>query len=58
MNETIDLTKREIENEIHLRKKGKRGEWNISTGTLVKLYFMKTMNLPYGISRSVKSGED
>lgn len=52
MTENIVLTKREVEAEIHLRKVGKIGEWDISLDKLLKIWMGYKINYPLGLKRT------
>ena len=54
MTETLDLTYRELVNELNLRMRGRKGEWDIPTKILVQLWFAKRAKLPVGITRKLK----
>jgi hypothetical protein len=54
MTEQIDLTYRELCAEMHLRNKGKKGEWNIPSETLVQLFIQKRYGFKPVITRKVK----
>lgn len=51
MNEVIDLTWKELCQELTVRKAGRKGEWKIPTEVLIQLWLAKRAKIPMAIGR-------